>query len=312
MQSPFSSLPALCFGLAALLPTVAIADDAPHPYIVNQPADLVVAVGTPSGKVNLKKTFGEEGGTTGEVARFDTVLGNIDVQLRPDVAPATVANFLAYVTSGAYTNSFIHRSVPNFVIQGGGYTVANGKIVTIPELNPVVNEFHLSNTRGTIAMAKLATGPNTATDQWFFNETDNSGGSVELDTSNGGYTVFGSITDSAGLAVMDAIAALATTNLGAPFDELPVLSSYQTGSTLTVNDLVTVSSVALLPQAGDASSIVMTVKKNSNPGLVTATLSGKKLLLTYASGAKGTATLKILATDSGGSKVTAKFEVTVQ
>ena len=308
MQASFSSFSALFLGLAALLPSVALADTA-HPYIAKQPADVVVSLGTTSGKVNLKKTFGEEGGVIGEVARFTTSLGDIDVQLRPDVAPATVANFLAYVTSGNYNDSFFHRSVSNFIIQGGGYAIANGQVVTIAARNPVVNEFHLSNTRGTIAMAKLASGPNTATDQWFFNEADNS---ANLDSQNGGFTAFGTITDSAGLAVMDAIGALNTTDAGSPFDQLPVLPAYKTGATVQTSDLVMVNSVVLLPEAGDASSIALTVKKNSNPGLVTATMSGKKLLLTYVSGVKGTATIKILATDSGGSKVTAKFKVTVQ
>ncbi|HSV78711.1 MAG TPA: peptidylprolyl isomerase, partial [Ramlibacter sp.] len=54
--------------------------------------------------------------------RLDTVLGPVDIELYDDAAPLTVANFLAYVRSGAYNNSFIHRSAKGFVIQGGGYT----------------------------------------------------------------------------------------------------------------------------------------------------------------------------------------------
>src|SRR4051812_32818092 len=92
--------------------------------------------------------------------RMHTSLGNIDIELLDADAPITVANFLAYVTRGAYDSSFVHRSVPGFVIQGGGYTwnaTANGYSV-IPTTAPIVNEFssNHSNLRGTIAMAKLS------------------------------------------------------------------------------------------------------------------------------------------------------------
>src|ERR1051325_11808227 len=89
----------------------------------------------------------------GQTVRFQTNLGNIDVVLLPNDAPKTVANFLAYLHANAYTNSFIHRSVPRFVIQGGGYQWSDAKgPVPIPQSSPVVNEFKVSNTRGTLAM----------------------------------------------------------------------------------------------------------------------------------------------------------------
>ncbi len=163
---------------------------------------------------------------------FHTSLGNISVQLFPDVTPQTVANFLRYVRSGSYNSSFIHRSVSNFVIQGGGYTVdANANVSTIPANAPVVNEFHLSNTRGTISMAKVGSNPNSATDQWFFNEGDNS---ANLDNQNGGFTVFGRITDNASLAVMDAISSVPVYNEGSPFDQLPLVN-YQSGAVVQSN-----------------------------------------------------------------------------
>ena len=124
-----------------------------------------------------------------QTVRFETNLGNIDVQLLPADAPKTVANFLQYANSGAFNGSFIHRSVPSFVIQGGGYTWSNSAgPVAVPSNAPVVNEFKISNTRGTIAMAKLGADPNSATNQWFFNLVDNSS---NLDNQNGGFTVFG-------------------------------------------------------------------------------------------------------------------------
>jgi cyclophilin family peptidyl-prolyl cis-trans isomerase len=129
------------------------------------------------------------------VVRLQTTQGAIEINLYDNAAPITVANFLAYVRSGAYTDSLIHRSVPGFVIQGGGYVWVNSNntvtdVVTRP---PIQNEFSASrsNLRGTIAMAKLGGDPNSATSQWFINLANNS--SI-LDGQNGGFTVFGQVT----------------------------------------------------------------------------------------------------------------------
>lgn len=174
------------------------------------------------------------------IVRFQTDLGNVDVVLLEDIAPNTVANFLRYVNRHAYDNSFIHRSVPNFVIQGGGYKYINNNVETIPQDPPVANEFHVSNTRGTLAMAKLGGDPNSATNQWFFNQVDNS---ANLDSQNGGFTVFGRIVGSSGLSVLDAIGALPTYNFGSPFDSLP-LRNYSSGGVQDSN-LIHVISAAL-------------------------------------------------------------------
>ena len=173
--------------------------------------------------------------------RFQTDFGVIDVELLRDTAPKTVDNFLGYVDRGDYNNSFIHRSVANFVVQGGGYRFVNNNVVTIPEKPPVVNEFRVSNTRGTLAMAKLGGDPNSATNQWFFNEADNSG---NLDNQNGGFTVFGRIVNDAGLRVMDTIGSLPVLNAGSPFDSLPV-QNYSSG-TVQDSNLVHLISVTRL------------------------------------------------------------------
>jgi cyclophilin family peptidyl-prolyl cis-trans isomerase len=170
------------------------------------------------------------------------------VLLVQDVAPKNVANFLNYVNRGAYDNSFIHRSPPNFVIQGGGYKFVNGSVMSIPQDPAVVNEFHVSNTRGTLAMAKLAGNPNSATNQWFFNESDsNAGPPANLDTQNGGFTVFGRIINGSGLTTMDTIAAVPIYNAGGPpFDQLP-LRNYTSGNIQNSN-LVHVIWIKVIPQ----------------------------------------------------------------
>lgn len=144
------------------------------------------------------------GGTAhATTVQFQTSMGDFEVNLFDKTTPATVANFLAYVADGAYDDTYIHRSVAEYVVQGGGYIFdyeeqKGSEIGTFP---PVVNEPKLSNKRGTIAMAKKGGQPNSATSQWFFNISDNS---AFLDSDNGGFTVFGQVTGD-GMAVLDAI-----------------------------------------------------------------------------------------------------------
>jgi cyclophilin family peptidyl-prolyl cis-trans isomerase len=143
--------------------------------------------------------------------RMQTDLGAIDIELFDTVAPQTVANFMNYVNDGDYEGTFFHRSIPGFIVQGGGF-IANtpsGSILTdgaslIPTDPPVINEFNLSNVRGTIAMAKVDGDPDSATSQWFFNLDDNS---ANLDNQNGGFTVFAQVLNE-GMNVVDSIAVL--------------------------------------------------------------------------------------------------------
>ena len=91
------------------------------------------------------------------IVEFQTVIGNFEVNLYDNATPATVTNFLDYVNNGAYTNSVYHRSLPGFVVQGGGFTFdMTVPLNAIPTNPPVTNEPEFSNVRGTIAMAKQA------------------------------------------------------------------------------------------------------------------------------------------------------------
>lgn len=153
--------------------------------------------------------------------------GTLLFEMLPTAAPNTVANFLDYVADGDYQDSIIHRSVPGFVIQGGGFTTdsptltSTAQFSSVPTDPPVVNEFGVSNTRGTVAMAKLGGDPDSATSQWFVNLVDNS---TNLDTQNGGFTVFATVLD---MAVADSIAAIDRQNHGGAFTDLPVAPGNQ-------------------------------------------------------------------------------------
>ncbi len=167
------------------------------------------------------------------IVRVETPLGSFEIELFPDVAPITVANFLRYVEDGDFADSFIHRSVPGFVIQGGGFVFAGDAPAAIATRPPITNEFGRSNLRGTIAMAKQGGDPNSATSQWFINLADNA---AALDTQNGGFTVFGQVIGG-GMAVIDALAAVPIFSAGNPFAELP-LRDYAVGDPIAAENLL--------------------------------------------------------------------------
>jgi cyclophilin family peptidyl-prolyl cis-trans isomerase len=178
------------------------------------------------------------------IVQFDTTLGSFQVELFDSATPVTVANFLDYVSAGRYQDSIIHRSLPGFVIQGGGYAYPGNsqQVMPIPMFPPIVNEHGLHNARGTIAMATASGSPNSATSQWFFNLADNS---ANLDFQNGGFTVFGQVL-SPGMNIVDAIAAVPTVNAGIPFETLPVINF--NGTTILKSNLVFVNDVKVVPE----------------------------------------------------------------
>lgn len=146
--------------------------------------------------------------------------GRIVVELDRPRAPLTVANFERYVESGHYDKTVIHRVVPGFVVQGGGYDV---ELKERPTREPVVNESGngLSNERGTIAMARVEE-PHTATAQWYINLKDNT--SLDPNRRRWGYTVFGRVVE--GMDVVEKIGAVETGARGqfpAEFPQTPIL-----------------------------------------------------------------------------------------
>ncbi len=146
-----------------------------------------------------------------------TSKGDILVELDPDKAPKTVANFLDYVRAGFYDGTIFHRVIPGFMIQGGGFTPDMKQKPTGP---PVPNEADngLKNERGTLAMART-NDPNSATAQFFVNLVDN--GFLDhrsKDLRGWGYAVFGRVLE--GMDVVDAIAKVPRGNRG-PFQDVP-------------------------------------------------------------------------------------------
>jgi peptidyl-prolyl cis-trans isomerase A (cyclophilin A) len=144
--------------------------------------------------------------------RVTTNMGSFVIELYPDRAPLTVADFLRYVREGFYTNTLFHRVVANFVIQGGGHD-ANPPYDLKPTYPPVDNESGngLQNKRGAVGLARAA-GPHTGNAQFYVNLVDN----PELDPlpTRWGYTVFGQVVE--GMDVVDRIGVVPTGSFG-PF-----------------------------------------------------------------------------------------------
>lgn len=148
---------------------------------------------------------------------IETSLGTMKAELYEDKAPATVANFLAYVDEGFYDGTVFHRVIPGFMIQGGGFTPGMEQKPTKP---PIKNEARngLKNRRGTLAMARTGV-VDSATSQFFVNHKDNGFLDFTAPTAQGwGYAVFGKLTE--GLDVLDKIAAVPTGRVGW-YDDVP-------------------------------------------------------------------------------------------
>ena len=192
------------------------------------------------------------GAHANSLVQFRTVLGDVDVELFDQEKPATVANFKRYVDAGAYRDSFFHRAIHNFVIQGGGFRIdhrstTNAQLAAINAFESVTNEIHVgpfrSNLPGTIAMAKTA-DPNSATSEFFFNLADNS---VGLDSTNnsGGFTVFGQAVGNTNvLANLNSFVGFRTpltnviVNAKGVFSMLPVLQFDTNSGALSLDTLV--------------------------------------------------------------------------
>lgn len=257
----------------------------------------------------------------GTVTRWETSLGDFYVDLYDSITPKTVQNFLAYVESGAYNDptlgdTFFHRSVPGFIVQGGGFRWDGGDDNTIDTFAPVENEFdelrdHFGdntpiNVRGTIAMAKLGNAPDSATSQWFFNLDDDNANN--LDFQNGGFTTFGRVLGD-GMSVLDAIAALNRYDLSdslsnGAYTDVP-LQNYTAGQPATTDNLARVTGIEIVsPMSG------YSVVSNSNSDLVAAVIVDGRLTLSHQAGQTGSATITVRGTDHEGGAVEDTFTIT--
>ncbi|MEM9007883.1 MAG: peptidylprolyl isomerase [Cyanobacteria bacterium P01_F01_bin.86] len=287
------------------------------PIVKDELNNVIVPTDAEDVEISLLNHF-DDPYTTGLVARFElydsSLAGGVTEVLLFDQtdkgAPLTVQNFLNYVNDGDYTNSIIHRSIADFVVQGGGFTVEDSNVDSVPSDPPVQNEFSSdrSNVQGTIAMAKLGNDPDSATNQWFFNLEDNS---ASLDSQNGGFTVFGQVLSDADLAVVDAIADVNTfdgTSLNPAFSDLPLIVDDPDNPVVDEDDnFVRYSGITVTQE----DELEFAVSNNSNPQLVDASIENNQLVLDYLPGQVGTAEITIQATNLLGKVIEDTFSVSV-
>lgn len=285
---------------------------------VTAPSQILATASTKPVSISLLNRF-DDPATSGLVAEFTlkdkSLAGGVTEVVLFDQegsgAPLTVANFLDYVNDNAYRNTIIHRSIEDFVIQGGGFAPTDLQDASpIDSNDPVENEFssNRSNTRGTLAMAKLGGDPDSATNQWFFNLEDNSD---NLDNQNEGFTVFGEVLDNDSLDVIDAIADLPTINSGGEFTNLPVIVDDPNGDLIAqvtdVSNLVQYQNI----KVSQRDELEFSITQNTNPSLVDASIRNNNLVLDYGTDLSGSATITIQATNLLGETIEEELFITV-
>lgn len=272
------------------------------PVVSGAFADAIVNAGSIT-SVSTTGKFSDPDAT--DARRFTTTLGNFDIILYSLATPATVANFVKYANAGRYNGSFFHRSPDNFVVQGGGYLNSGSVFTAVSKYAAILNEPGIANTNGTVAMAKTAGNPNSATSEFFISVTDNT--SV-LDQQNGGFTVFGRVAGT-GMTVVDAINALprrdyTVTVSGSSrlLEDVPMNVAAPAPVIMDPTKLVKVTSVATVP-------VLRYEVMTSDPAIATAVVSGTNVNVTAV--ASGTTTVTVKAIDLDNQMTSQTFNVTV-
>jgi cyclophilin family peptidyl-prolyl cis-trans isomerase len=268
-----------------------------------------LAPGGPAVTIDVRNYFFLPGVGGERVAQVNTVVGTFNIELLENDAPRNVANFLNYISAGRYQNTFIHRVVPGFVMQAGGYT-ATVPFTHIATFDPVQNEFKVPNIRGTVAMAKQGGNPNSATSEWFVNLADNR---ANLDNQNGGFTVFGRVIGT-GMNVVDAIAALPRANIGLDPEGAAItpVRNVPPGETqMRPEYYVTVTDIkaATLFPTGGGPSVLSVSSQVSTPGIIETLLSGSTLTMTPI--APGSTNVTVRVVDTNGNAAESTFTVSV-
>ena len=283
------------------------------PAVASPIAAQALTVGAPSAEFDLATVFTVPD-VSGQIVQFDTTFGKFNVETLATAAPDHVANFLAYVNAGDYSNTFFHRvnglgtSSPA-ILQGGGYYATLPGAPTLTKRTAVNLEYNLPNARGTLAAARTS-DVNSATSEWFFNTQDNSTTLGPLNAS--GYSVFARVLGT-GMTIVDTIAENPLYNLGGAFTETPLRDITVGQTTLLVSNFITVNSttvIPLFPAATGQTAVVTFTVSSDHPNVATATLVGGHTLSINPVGA-GSATLTLTATDTNGNSAQTTAAVTV-
>lgn len=258
------------------------------------------------GSLDLSTLFKDPSRPKG--AWFYTAGESIIVALFDTATPKTVENFLGYARRGDYRDSFVHRSVPQFIVQGGGYTLTSATAAPtswkpVDKVDPVQNEPGISNSRGTIALAKQGGTRDSATSEWFFNVDTFGTNAANLNFQNGGFTAFGAVVGTPGQNIVDSINNLNTTSYegvitgipsgavaAVPVLKNPIPSPPDAGTLLPV-DFINPCPPVLIELVG-----------NSDQSVLSAGIAGM-LLFIESKNKIGTSVLNLKATNLDGKTV---------
>lgn len=251
-------------------------------------------------------------------ATFETPKGFFTVALHHQATPKTVLNFLTYVLDKQYNYSILHRADPGtnpndlgFVIQGGGFYPASNTVPTawgrVQTYGNLPNEPGISNTRGTIAMAKIGGDPDSATSQWFVS-VGNNNPSI-LDRQNGGFTVFGKVVGN-GMDVVDDLLNLKRGNysvtvggVSSSLTNVPVRTDPAPAS-------LGFDSIVYFPSVVSSPAVEISLLNNSNPSILTAEVVGMGLYLKSLNKI-GSTNITLRATNLDGLTADFTFPVTI-
>jgi peptidyl-prolyl cis-trans isomerase A (cyclophilin A) len=151
--------------------------------------------------------------------KLETTAGEIDIELYPDKAPITVANFKTYVKEGFYDNTIFHRIISGFMVQGGGMDASGEEKQTHAPIK-LESKNGLSNKKGTIAMARTNI-PDSATAQFFINVADNT--FLDYGTRDEGYAVFGKVIK--GYDIVEKMSKVKTNANDVPTSQIKILKA---------------------------------------------------------------------------------------
>lgn len=278
---------------------------APGPPVANGSFNAVTLAQGATSRVSLTGRFSDP--DTRDARRISTSKGDFDIILYPLATPITVGNFLDYVEQNRYDKVFVHRSMPDFVVQTGGYRYVTGTgYKKVQAFDAIANEPGISNVKGTLAMAKLEGDPNSATSEFFVNMVD--GNASNLDNQNGGFTVFGRVAGD-GMNVVNAINDLPRSTYSLSVDgvsrslgDLPV-NAASAPATLDPAQLVRILSI-------NPVDILQYTVTSDNTAIATATISNNEVVITGV--AAGTTNIQVKATDLDKNPITRAIAVTVQ
>jgi cyclophilin family peptidyl-prolyl cis-trans isomerase len=287
--------------------------------VLNLPIENMATLAASPVSIDLNQRFATEP-VDDQVVRFTSRFRDangvpvvVDMALFSNRTPVTRENFLRYVTSGAYLDSIIHRSETGFVIQGGGFRIEQDSVVGIPTFPPIVNEFGISNTLGTVSMAKQGGDPDSATSNWFISLGANSD---ILDPQNGGFTVFGRVTRATlpNAQLFGNPLVFPVYEFDPPFNQFPLFNAFNPYIDDPFDYSILFPSVALVPmppgQAGESPVLAFAVVANTQPALADIALQNGVLTIT-PTGLIGATKITVRASDSVSNTVDDTFVISV-